>query len=122
MRVIVCGGRDYDDNATFNKCMNNIHKKFTITEVIQGGARGADTLARMWAEANNISQIEVKADWKQFGRAAGMVRNKLMATMEPDAVIAFPGGRGTENMKSIAIEKKITLFTFPELESQNHVG
>jgi hypothetical protein len=71
--------------------------------IIHGAASGADTLAKKWARGNRCPDEAYYADWKAHGRAAGPIRNRLMIEEgKPDLVIAFPGGRGTENMKKQA--------------------
>jgi len=70
--------------------------------MIQGGATGADKLAKEYAQLNNIPYVEEKADWS-LGKKAGPIRNELMLKKYlPDLVIAFPGGRGTDNMVRLA--------------------
>ena len=75
-----------------------IHSLYSITEIISGGARGADTLAEEWADENNIPKTIVKADWKTHGKAAGPIRNQQMLDLKPNMVVAFPGGNGTADM------------------------
>lgn len=110
MIVIVCGGRDYTDQDHLFKYLIKFHAKHSIDKLIEGGASGADTLARRWAELCHIPFTEIKADWKRHGPRAGPLRNEKMADMLPDAVIAFPGGRGTANMKMIANRRRIKVF------------
>ena len=69
---------------------------------VHGAALGADSLAGEWARARGIKETPVPADWNRYGRAAGMWRNMQMLDMKPDVVIAFPGGKGTQNMIDIA--------------------
>lgn len=99
MKAIVCGGRNYSDQ----------HRLFSeldgegISVVIHGCASGADMLAVLWAVQMGIPVVAFPADWDKHGRAAGPIRNKQMLDDgKPDIVIAFPGGRGTENMISQA--------------------
>ena len=84
---------------------------FVITELIEGGAKGVDSLAKVWAEENGLPITEFKADWKIYGRGAGPVRNQKMAEYA-DALIAVWDGesRGTKNMISLA--KKLNLKCF----------
>lgn len=58
---------------------------------MHGGATGADDMAGACAEfADSITEvIVVKADWKQYGRAAGPIRNQQMIDCHPDLVLAF---------------------------------
>lgn len=99
MRVLVCGGTNYTDTKTFSQVMDEYHKKYVFTLVIQGGARGADFMAKMWAVDNNVDEKQFDAEWSKYGSAAGPLRNQRMINEgKPELVIAFPGGRGTADM------------------------
>ena len=111
MRVLVCGGRDFSDQGFLNSILDLYHAKLGFSLVIEGGARGADSLARTWAIRNKVACDEFKANWDAFGRAAGSIRNRLMLEEgKPDFVIAFPGAKGTENMISQAKLKKVPVL------------
>lgn len=106
-KVLVCGGRDFTDQAFLNTILDLYHAKCKFELVIEGGAKGADSLARTWAIMNKIGYSEFKADWDSFGRAAGSIRNRLMLEeSKPDLVLAFPGHSGTANMINQARLKK----------------
>lgn len=107
MKVLVCGGRDYADRNHLWRFMSEIHRANNITELIHGAASGADTLAGEWAKHNSIKVTAVPADWKGKGKSAGYVRNRQMLGLNPDMVVAFPGGRGTEQMVRLANEAKV---------------
>jgi len=68
-----------------------------ITHLIHGGARGADSMAHEWAMKRGVQTVECMANWTYFKNSAGPKRNKLMALLEPDLCIAFPGETGTAN-------------------------
>ena len=100
LKVLVCGGRRYNDVVEFNALLDHYHKREVIDCVIHGDASGADTLAKEWARAHGIVERAYPADWKRYGVRAGPIRNQLMLDAEgPDVVIAFPGGPGTNDMK-----------------------
>ena len=43
------------------------------------------------------------ADWKRLGRKAGPIRNqRMLVEGKPDLVVAFPGGKGTAGMVTLA--------------------
>ncbi len=110
MKVLVCGGRDYDDWDNVFKVLGWIHENIGITRLIEGGARGADHIAKTWRDRNNIDGKSVNAEWDKYGKAAGSMRNgKMLSEESPDYVIAFPGGRGTADMirKSIVAGYRI---------------
>jgi hypothetical protein len=96
--LLVCGGRDFDDYPMVCAYLGQIPN---ADLVIQGGARGADALAKRWARENGIHCAQIDAMW-EAGRRGGPARNHAMLLLKPDAVVAFPGGRGTDHMKSIA--------------------
>lgn len=99
MRVLICGGRNYTDAKRFAEVLRKLHTEAGISWIIQGGARGADTLARQWAEANGVPHTQFDADWENQGTFAGPARNaRMLNEGQPDLVIAFPGGRGTADM------------------------
>lgn len=99
MRVLVCGGRDYYRRSDLFMALDALHRRKTITLVIHGAARGADSLAGEWACLNGIDVAEYPADWNKDGKAAGPIRNaRMLSEGKPDGVVAFPGGRGTADM------------------------
>jgi YspA, cpYpsA-related SLOG family len=103
MKALVCGGRDFDDAEYVFRALDELHRQYLFRELMQGGAAGADRLAKDWAKTHpDIKRHELKADWKRHGRAAGPIRNQKMLDWGPDLVIAFPGGSGTAGMKRLA--------------------
>lgn len=98
-RVLVCGGRDYNDWERVSAVLNKLDAEMGIGVIIEGGARGADKAARNWAYQGNIPTETYNAEWEAHGTFAGPMRNKRMLEEgQPDLVIAFPGGAGTRNM------------------------
>lgn len=98
-RVLVCGGRDYSDVATLNRALSEEHAKDPFDVLIHGGAAGADRLAGIWAKAMKVHCCVYVADWRNHGPSAGPRRNaRMLVEGQPDVVIAFPGGRGTDDM------------------------
>lgn len=78
-RVLVCGGRDYADESR------------VALELVE-------VRAHLWSQENGIPEECFAADWSQ-GKKAGPLRNaRMLAEGKPDVVVAFPGGRGTEDM------------------------
>jgi len=97
MRVLVCGGREFSDRDRVFEVLGGLDRIPSM--IIQGGAIGADTFAREWAEAHGVLCQTFEADRETLGRSAGPIRNKQMLEVgQPDLVVAFPGARGTANM------------------------
>lgn len=99
MRVIVCGGRLYDDYEMVLNVLAFIGHNPTI---VHGAATGADTCAERAAEYLGLKTEVYPADWELHGKAAGPIRNREMLKAGADLIIAFPGGRGTAHMMNIA--------------------
>jgi hypothetical protein len=101
-RLLVCGGRDYNDRDRVFAALDKVDSKRKVMLVIHGAATGADTLADEWAQARGISRMPfpvTQDDWKAYGRAAGPMRNaEIMRIAQPEACVAFPGGDGTADM------------------------
>lgn len=99
MKLIVCGGRKYENKLAVYHVLDRVHAKYKISLIIEGGALGADRQARGWAIENRVPHVTEEANWAKYGRRAGPIRNGVMlAKYMPDGVIAFPGGMGTANM------------------------
>ncbi len=94
--------RPADYRALARLRFTNLWKGYPITEVVSGKARGADTFGERWAEVHRIPVAEFPAAWNEYGKAAGAIRNGLMAEYA-DAVVLFPGGRGTSDMFKQAV-------------------
>jgi len=104
MKVLVCGGRDYNNTDRVFEVLDELNSpENEFTCIISGGARGADRLGERYAKERGLSLRVFPARWDVHGRSAGMIRNKEMLDKgKPDLVVAFPGGSGTANMVRIA--------------------
>lgn len=98
-RVLVCGGRDYEDHEQLFRVLTAAHFANPIILLIHGGASGADDLAGQWARHVGVRWKAYPAHWKSEGKSAGPKRNqRMLDDGKPHLVIAFPGGKGTANM------------------------
>lgn len=100
MKIIVTGGRNYSNKEMVWIVLDSLKP----TEIIHGGASGADQLASRYAIERKINQKTYRADWDRYGKSAGPIRNQLMISENKDAdlVVAFPGGLGTSGCIRIA--------------------
>lgn len=143
MRILVCGGRDFGDLRSLEsdrlhplwekrekeyrfifECIYALMPKAIEDDmntwfppgdivIISGAARGADDVAIQWAVLHDLTPLEYPADWKKYGKAAGVIRNQFMLDdSKPDIVLAFPGGEGTAHMVSIAKKANIKVIEY----------
>lgn len=96
MRILVCGGRNWEDKEFMRNIINDIFDKGDI--LITGCAKGADTMAweiilEDWVDFTGEPVIKVlpfPAYWNKYGKSAGIIRNKQMLDEgKPNLVLAF---------------------------------
>lgn len=113
MRLLICGGREFNDYNLVKKTIKQIVYSYEVKDlvIIHGGARGADYLGKRYCQEHNVKEEEYLAQWNIFNKngqkvtdkAAGYKRNKKMLDQgKPDLVVAFEGGNGTAHMVDIA--------------------
>lgn len=115
--VIIAGGRAYtrqrDDDLKLDAAFHPVwlwaaQLQCEAVVVFEGGARGADALGRQWAQTRSLAVQTFPADWESLGRKAGFVRNQAMA-VQAHALIVFPGGKGTKNMREQAAARRLPI-------------
>lgn len=116
IRLLVFGGRDYDNSTLLTVLLDHVHAERNVTLLIEGGARGADRLARRWALSRGIPVETYEADWDNLDRVGAVIRRnektgkfydaaaggrrnqRMIDDGRPDVAVAFPGGAGTDDM------------------------
>lgn len=109
-KVLICGDREWKKEYTIivQREIKSLARAIGTDKllIIEGGAPGVDSLAKLAAQKMNIHVAEVEALWDTRGRSAGPQRNKIMALLEPDEVIAIHSdiskSKGTVGMLAIA--------------------
>lgn len=112
MKVIIAGGRDFNDYEKLKSFCNHILQRYDHDdiEIVCGMARGADLLGKKYAEEYNFKLAKFPANWDKFGKRAGYLRNAEMAEYA-DALIAFWDGssKGTQHMINLAKERNLKI-------------
>ncbi len=108
MKVAVVGSRTIQ-----TLCMEHYIPK-GATVIVSGGAKGVDTLAREYAVQNGLALVEFLPDYKRFGKAAPLVRNRKIVEY-CDCVVAIWDGisKGTMHAVHLAqkLQKPVNLYT-----------
>lgn len=88
MKILICGSRNWAKRKPIEMRLSffNVNEDHTI---IEGGAEGADSVARSVALKLGYDVITVWANWEKYGKPAGPRRNRMMLDMKPDLVLAF---------------------------------
>ena len=114
MKLIIAGGRDFNDLVLalseftdLAKELNvNLSKAHPVTEIVSGGAKGADKIGETIASLVGIPVKQFIPDWNGLGRRAGFVRNSEMGDYA-DVLLAFwdKKSSGTKQMIDYATKK-----------------
>lgn len=105
LRIIIAGGRDFNDRDAIIDALQPLtkHLKAGQVQIVTGGARGADALGAQIATLYGCNHALFPAQWDDYGKPAGYIRNELMAE-NADVLIACWDGksRGTKHMIGVA--------------------
>ena len=101
--VLVTGAREWADVEPIRRELLLLPSDSIL---LHGNARGADRLAGAIAAELGLDVRPRPANWEQFGKAAGIIRNREMLAEGPDVVLAFhpnlEQAKGTKHMVRIA--------------------
>ncbi len=114
MRVVVCGGRDFQDRELCFKTLDGLLEEETDVEIVTGGAGGADALGAEYAQARARELTVFKPEWDRFGKSAGPVRNRQMVSYAGEtraAVVAFWDGASPGTASTISFARQAGLET-----------
>ena len=103
IKVIIAGGRNFDDFNKLCQVCDEFLKDQNNIEIVSGAYKGADLLGERYAAERNYPIKQFPADWRRYGKSAGLKRNIEMAAYA-DILIAFWDGesKGTKHMIDLA--------------------
>ncbi|NCB88655.1 MAG: DUF2493 domain-containing protein [Gammaproteobacteria bacterium] len=110
--VLICGSRHYESYWHFARTCDTLLSRYVKDGfriyIVEGGARGADYLAFLYARRRGFKIITHRANWEEFGISAGHIRNKAMVDVA-NLCIGFWDGvsRGTKSTLALAIGRRI---------------
>jgi hypothetical protein len=113
MKLAIVGTRTFNNAALMDSSIAGLVQQHgNITEIISGGARGADRLAEQYAHQHAIPLTIFYPDWYAHGLKAGPMRNTRIV-QAADHVLAFwdYNSRGTMDTinKAVAANKPVTI-------------
>ena len=111
MRLAIIGSREISDPRILLEALKEVPYLDSITEIVSGGAKGVDSLARAYAQKNNLKLTEFLPDYGRYGRGAPLQRNTQIIEYA-DIVLAIPvkgGSAGTHDgiKKAKALGKRL---------------
>lgn len=111
-KVGVVGSRNFTDSLKFEANLTQIlnDKGIPISKeclkIVSGGAKGADTLARCFAQKHGLEITEYKNDFAKYGVRGYFERNKQIVE-DSDFIIAFWDGESRGTLNTLEQCKKI---------------
>ncbi len=119
MRVLICGDRNYRNAKSMFHYLSTVPKD---TIIIEGEAKGADTIAWVCCEILGLKYISFPANWAAYHKAAGVKRNQEMLDQgKPDLVVFYHDNldesRGTIDMITRADRAGIIVEAGPEYDN-----
>ncbi|AFI55376.1 hypothetical protein TSMG0093 [Halocynthia phage JM-2012] len=116
VRLLICGSRDLTDPAPIYNILVPLLASLSIEVgsrliIVEGGARGADKVAKDLALRLGLRCETYVADWDNLGRSAGYVRNADMVKVS-SATLAYWDriSKGTKHSINLSIKKRIPLM------------
>lgn len=114
-KVIVAGGRDFASFTRLCMILDGHFREAGVIEIVSGGARGVGSMAEKWARTRGVYCEVHPADWRKYGKRAGMVRNAEMAEIADDLVAIWDKkSRGTAAMIDMMLKrgKPVTVYDY----------
>jgi hypothetical protein len=110
MKLAIVGSRTFEDYPFFSFYAKKLCL-YDVAEIVSGGAKGADSLAKKFAAEWNFVYTEFPAEWNKYGKSAGFIRNQTIVD-NCDMVLAFWDGVSRGTADTIAKAKKAKKPTF----------
>jgi hypothetical protein len=99
MKIVIFGSRGVEDIGMVEGAMEACGMAANVTEIVSGGARGADRLGERYARQHGLSCKVFPAQWAKYGKSAGLLRNVEMARYADYGVAVWDGvSRWTAHM------------------------
>lgn len=113
MKTIIAGSRTITEVEVIISALLGCPFTSEISEVVSGTAKGVDLLGEQVAKATGIPIKRFPANWEQYGKAAGPIRNNEMAEYA-DALVAIWDGKssGTKHMIDSAKSKGLNVYVY----------
>ena len=110
MKLFVCGSRTITDKewiySKIENCITHILCiDYSNITILEGGAKGVDSIAKQWATEHNIPIIEYPPDYEKYHNEACHKRNEAMAA-DCDFMLDLWTGESTGSLHDIMMAEK----------------
>lgn len=110
MKQFVCGSRTITDKEWIYSKIENCITHLLCTDysnitILEGSAKGVDSIAKQWAIEHNIPVIEYLPDYEKYHNKACYKRNEAMAA-NCDFMLDLWTGESTDSLHDILMAEK----------------
>ena len=120
MRILVTGSREFTDLEMIRTALRRSGAELLSgppTVVHGANPRGADRIAEAVAKVDLGWETDPHpANWEQFGKSAGHIRNQEMVDLAPDVCLGFfkkgAANKGTRDCVTRALRAGIPIRTY----------
>lgn len=109
--LLVVGSRTFHNYTLLQKKLEEeLNRTSESIEIVSGGAKGADNLAKEFARLHKLTYREFPANWNLYGKSAGYKRNeemhKYISEKRNRKIIAFWDGKSKGTKSNFELAKK----------------
>jgi hypothetical protein len=120
MKTIIAGSRKFINYSFVWAAIYACPWHDEITEVVSGNAKGVDRMGESYAKQHGWPIKKFPAQWGEFGKQAGPIRNQEMAKYADALVLIWDGkSKGSKNMLNQAKSNGLRIFTVTTEEIEN---
>lgn len=105
MKLAVIGSTGFDNYDIMTVVIDELRNLYKINTIVSGGAKGADSLAEIYAKDHKLKLIVFPAQWDKYEKSAGFIRNNTIWD-NSDLGVAFWDGSSKGTAHSFKISKK----------------
>jgi len=117
-RVLITGSREWNNISLIKSELNKLFDNWGTEVILISGhcPKGADAICENIGKELGWTLEIHPADWAQYGKPAGFIRNKNMVDLGADICLAFirNGSRGASSTAKLAEEANIKTLRFIE--------
>lgn len=113
MKLMVTGSRTWDLVPVISKHLYWFTRGWDEVTLLEGGAQGADSIARGYALANGWEINTFLPKYDLHGKSAPHVRNQLMIDQKPDLVLAYIRDMSSGTVETVIKAYKARLLVRP---------
>lgn len=113
--ILICGSRTWANHKIMKDVLYDEGNMISL--VVHGGCNGADMMAEKICNQLSIPTKIYHAQWEEYGKSAGPIRNITMYRNEaPDMVYVFHDNlnesKGSKHMVKVALQDGCKVYKF----------